>query len=82
MMVRILRVVLLMLWLELGIILILVPWSRYWDSNYFVYRYPALGLIVNSSYFRGTMSGLGIVNVFLALEAFRRRTSALAERKV
>jgi hypothetical protein len=75
-----LRVVLLLLWLELGLILILVPWSPFWDANYFVYRYPELGVVVNSSYSRGVISGLGVVNVFLALEAFRRRTSAIASR--
>jgi len=80
MMTRLLRVVLLMLWLELGIILILVPWSQIWDANYFVYRYPALALVVNSSYVRGAISGLGVMNLFLAMDAFRRRTAAVAGR--
>lgn len=77
---RFLYVILLLVWLELGIILIIVPWSQFWDANFFVYRYPALGLVVNSSYIRGAISGLGVVNVFLALDAFRRRTAALVAR--
>jgi hypothetical protein len=77
---RFLHVILLLLWLELGIILIIVPWSPFWDANYFVYRYPALGLVLNSSYLRGAITGLGVVNVFLALEAFRRRTTAVVAR--
>ena len=80
MMSRLLRVVLLLLWLELGLILIFVPWLPFWDANYFVYRYPALGIVVNSSYIRGAISGLGLVNVFLSLEAFRRRMSAILQR--
>jgi hypothetical protein len=79
MMGRLLRVVWLLLWLELGLILIIVPWSPFWDANYFVYRYPELGLVVNSSYIRGVISGLGVVNVFLALEAFRRRVSGMVQ---
>lgn len=75
-----LRAVVFLLWLELGLLLILVPWSQFWDANYFVYRYPELGLVVNSSYLRGVVSGLGVVNVLLALEAFRRRTSAVVSR--
>jgi hypothetical protein len=80
MFIRLLRVVLLLLWLEVGLVLILVPWSEIWDVNFFLYQYPALGLIVKNPYLRGAISGLGVMNVFLALEAFRRRTSAVATR--
>jgi hypothetical protein len=73
-MTRLLRIVLLLLWLELGIMLILVPWSEIWDANYFLYQYPALGLLIQNSYLRGAISGLGIMNVLFALEAFRRGT--------
>lgn len=79
-MTRLLRVVLLLLWLELGLMLILVPWSDMWDINYFLYQYPALGLIMKNPYLRGAVSGLGLMNVLFALEAFRRRTSTFATR--
>jgi hypothetical protein len=79
-MTRLLRVVLLLLWLELGLMLILVPWSDMWDVNYFLYQYPALGLIMKNPYLRGAVSGLGLVNVLFALEAFRRRTSTVVTR--
>jgi hypothetical protein len=79
-MTRLLRVVLLLLWLELGLMLILVPWSDMWDINYFLYQYPALGLIMKNPYVRGAVSGLGLMNVLFALEAFRRRTSTVATR--
>ena len=80
MFIRLLRVVILLIWLELGLVLILVPWSEIWDVNYFLYQYPALGLFLKNPYLRGAISGLGVMNVFLALEAFRRRTSAVASR--
>lgn len=79
-MTRLLRVVLLLLWLELGLMLILVPWSDIWDINYFLYQYPALGFIMKNPYLRGAVSGLGVINVLFALEAFRRRTSAVVTR--
>ncbi|MFY9804421.1 MAG: hypothetical protein WA211_14845 [Candidatus Acidiferrales bacterium] len=79
-MTRLLRVVLLLLWLELGLMLILLPWSDVWDINYFLYLYPALGLIVKNPYLRGAVSGLGLMNVLFALEAFRRRTSTVVTR--
>ncbi len=79
-MTRLLRVVLLLLWLELGLMLILVPWSDMWDINYFLYQYPALGLIMKNPYLRGAVSGLGLMNVLFALEAFRRRISTVVTR--
>lgn len=78
MMNRLLRVILLLIWLELGLVLILVPWSQVWEINYFLYQYPALGSIVKNFFLRGAISGLGLINVLLALEAFRRRTSPVA----
>lgn len=72
MMTRLFRVVWLLVWLELGLVLILVPWSSVWDQNYFLYQYPALGFFANSPFTRGAISGLGILNVLLALEAFCR----------
>jgi hypothetical protein len=77
---RLLRVVLLLMWLEIGLVLILVPWSEVWETNYFLYQYPGLGFYVKNPFLRGAISGLGVINVFLALEAFRRRTSAVANR--
>jgi hypothetical protein len=77
---RLLRVLVLLVWLEVGLVLILVPWSEIWEANYFLYQYPALGFFVKNAYVRGAISGLGIMNVFLALEAFRRRTSTVATR--
>jgi hypothetical protein len=78
MMARVLRVVMLLIWLELGLVLILVPWSELWEVNYYLYQYPSLGLFASNPYLRGAMSGLGLINVLWALEAFRRRTSAVA----
>jgi len=74
------RIVLLIVWLELGVALILLPWSDLWEVNYFLYKYPASGFFLNSTFLRGAVSGLGLLNVFLALGAFRRRTSAVAIR--
>ncbi|HXN19459.1 MAG TPA: hypothetical protein VN875_14070 [Candidatus Binatus sp.] len=80
MMNRILRVVLLLLWLEVGLALILLPWSELWEMNYFLYRYPDLAFIVKNSFLRGAISGLGVMNVVYVLEAFRRRTTIVESR--
>ena len=71
---------LLLLWIVFGLALILVPWSNFWDANYYLYEYPILGLLLKNAYLRGAVSGLGFMNVLLSLEAFRRGTSSVAKR--
>jgi hypothetical protein len=77
---RIFRFVMLLVWLELGLVLILVPWSDLWEANYFLYQYPYLGFFLKNPFLRGAISGLGLMNVFFSVEAFRRRAMALARR--
>jgi hypothetical protein len=77
---RIVRVPLLLVWLLLGLALILVPWSDIWETNYFLFQYPALGLFLKNGFLRGAISGLGFMNVLLSLEAFRHRTPSIANR--
>lgn len=77
---RFLRVLIVLVWLELGLVLLLVPWSDFWEINYFLYQYPGFALFVKNAFFRGAVSGLGVMNIFMALEAFRRRTQAVARR--
>jgi hypothetical protein len=48
--------------------------------NYFLYQYPALALFVKNPFLRGAISGLGLMNVLFALEAFRRRTAIVETR--
>jgi len=77
---RFLRVIFLLIWIELGFALILLPWSDIWEMNYFLFQYPALGFLIKNAFFRGAVSGLGVMNVLLALESFRRRTVGAVSR--
>ena len=45
----------------------LIPWSAFWERNYFVEGSAALGMVLTSSYTRGAITGLGLVNVWAAL---------------
>ena len=45
----------------------LIPWSAFWERNYFVEGSPAIAAFFTSSYTRGAVTGLGLVNVFAAL---------------
>lgn len=53
--------------LETGLLLLLIPWSGFWERNYFVEWSAALQDVLISNYTRGAISGLGLVNVWAAL---------------
>ena len=62
--------------LEMGIVLALFPWSALWERNYFFSLAPRWTEIFFSSYLRGAISGVGVLNVWIALsEAWRLRSS-------
>ena len=64
--------------LEVGIFLMLVPWSAIWERNYFLEAYPSLRPIVLDPVFRGAVAGLGLGNVYLGIsEVFHRRQASL-----
>jgi hypothetical protein len=54
--------------LEVGLVLVLVPWSGYWDRNYFAQVMPALQDVLRNNYVRGAVSGLGVVNLLVGFD--------------
>ena len=59
-----------------GIILAIAPWTSLWDANYLLSPYPMLRTVLLSAFTRGTVSGLGIVNIVLALHEARQHLMA------
>ena len=60
--------------LEVGIVLLILPWSEYWDDNYFSGLTPAWRNLWENSFLRGAVSGVGIVNILISFgELFRLR---------
>jgi len=49
------------------LLLVLIPWSAFWERNYFVEWSTALATFLTSNYTRGAITGLGLVNVWAAL---------------
>jgi hypothetical protein len=63
--------------LEAGLLLTFLPWTEYWESNYFASLFPGWATYWNNLYVRGAVTGLGMVNLYIALiEAFRLRRFA------
>ncbi len=61
---------------ELGIFLIIFPWSQYWDNNFFLYYFPFLRPLILNNFFRGAVTGLGFVDLALGFwEALSFKTT-------
>lgn len=60
---------------ELGVFLLIFPWATDWRLNFFS-NLP----MWNSPYFRGAVSGLGMLNIYISLsEVMRLRRRAREE---
>jgi hypothetical protein len=58
------RLVYVAFFFEVGLLLLVLPWSAFWDRNYFVFTWPAIKPFLTNNFVRGGITGLGAVNVF------------------
>jgi hypothetical protein len=80
----VLRIIWMIILFELGVTLLVLPWLAPgpWDSNYFLSHYPALRPFLLQPSVRGLISGLGALDVLLAVRMLRRRSSTAAAPSV
>lgn len=70
---------------EIGILLLILPWTQFWDDNFFLFfltgKLNATWLpdFLTSRYVRGAVSGLGALNILAGLrDIFKFRESVQA----
>jgi hypothetical protein len=70
---RLLRICFVIFAFEVGLFLVVVPWmDESWSLNTFQEMLPALQTVWIDPYFRGAITGLGVVNIYIACtEVFR-----------
>lgn len=64
---KIWAVVLVTFCLEIGLFLAIFPWTQYWHANYFAALLPGWQRYWDNDYLRGAVSGLGALNLYIAL---------------
>ena len=53
----------------IGLAICYVPWSRmFWDQNPLFVQFPTLGIYAASGIVRGIVSGLGLLNLWIAFQ--------------
>jgi hypothetical protein len=70
---RILRALTVVLLFEMGALLLYLPWSAFWEQNYFLNHFPWLMRIVLHPSLRGVVSGIGVLDIFVAFGLFNSR---------
>lgn len=60
--------------LYIGLILFFIPWTHLWTLNRFFLYYAAVAHVLESGALRGIVSGLGLLNLWIAIaEAIQYR---------
>ena len=67
--------------LEVGFFLMLVPWSAIWEHNYFLEAFPDLRPVLLSPSLKGAVCGLGLANVFLGVTEILNRLRIVSDRR-
>ena len=68
---RLLAVAFILFCFEVGIFLILIPWSVFWESNLLLDYVSFLRPLVLHTFFRAGVSILGAIDVFIGLVELR-----------
>jgi hypothetical protein len=55
-----------------GMTLLLAPWGALWHQNFLVVRYLWISVIAYNYSVQGAVSGLGLANIWLALDEIHR----------
>lgn len=71
---RVALVIRVVFYIELGMLLTVLPWTRLWTENGLVASLPKLREILQMNFIRGLVTGVGLVDVWIGVwEAVRYR---------
>ena len=85
--VKITVIVYILICFEVGVLLLILPWTQLWDDNFFLYFLTGklnaswLHGVLTSGYVRGAVTGLGVLNILAGLRdivRFRESVEAIA----
>ncbi len=52
---------------EVGMLLVVLPWSEIWSRNVFVAQHFQLRSIMDMGFVKGMLTGLGFVNIWIGI---------------
>ena len=66
------RSLLIVYFLEVGLVLLVAPWTNFWDRNFFVEANPLAEAVLTMHAVRGGVSGVGLLNLGAGVVEFSR----------
>jgi len=60
-------VVLVVVCIELGMLLAILPWTTVWNQNSFLAIHPGLKSLVQNNFVRGIATGLGLIDIWIGI---------------
>jgi hypothetical protein len=54
-------------YIEMGILLVVLPWISVWTDNNLILAYPTLRAILQHNFVRGAVSGIGLVDIWIGI---------------
>ena len=60
----------------------MLPWSAFWEHNYFAEAWPPLQPLLTNNFTRGAVTGLGVVNLGAGLADLARVFSSRARSDI
>ena len=60
-------VILVVFCLYVGLLMFLLPWTRYWNENHYLLVWPFLSPLMNSGITRGVVSGIGLLDIWVGI---------------
>ncbi|HVT43175.1 MAG TPA: hypothetical protein VMT00_02180 [Thermoanaerobaculia bacterium] len=70
------RVLFIIYCLEAGIFFVMIPWTRFWALNPILHTAPILNLLVDNGFFRGFVSGFGVIHIVIGAHELARVLAA------
>jgi hypothetical protein len=62
--------------LYVGALVVLLPWRSIWTTNAWINNWPTVASFIAQGWVRGIVSGLGLLNIWIAFSVlFRRKRS-------
>ena len=69
---KISAIVLILFCAEVGLFLLIYPWTNKWSDNFFGSLAPGWFWLWQNAYVRGGVSGLGLINLYICLSEILR----------
>lgn len=68
---RLITIVSIFFCFEIGLFLVIIPWSELWEGNYLLNYFPTLRPVILHTVFRAGVTALGGVDILIGISELR-----------